>query len=114
MPYGLNTQTMERVCGVFARHPAIVKAVLYGSRAKGTHKTGSDIDLTLYGDTLTMQNLGAIADDLDELLLPYTMDISLFSQITHTPLKEHITRVGVVLYERDESAELLEGIRGVL
>ena len=50
MNHGLPSQTVEKIHTVFSRFPAIEKAVLYGSRAKGTHKTGSDIDLTLYGE----------------------------------------------------------------
>lgn len=103
MPYGLNTQILERIRGVFACHPTVIKAVLYGSRAKGTHKTGSDIDLTLYGNTLTQQDLSTLDDELDDLLLPYTIDLSLFHALAHAPLREHIERVGVVLYARAEN-----------
>ncbi len=116
MPYGLSEQTIARIRGVFAAHPSIERAVLYGSRAKGTYKPGSDIDLTLHGDALTFQELGMIVEKLDELLLPYQIDLSLFNQIEHDGLKEHIARVGVVFYSREEaeSAELLEGMRGVM
>lgn len=100
MRFGLSEQTIAKLCGVFSAHPSIEKAVLYGSRAKGTEKPGSDIDLTLHGDALSSRELGEIAEELDELLLPYQIDISLFRQIGHADLREHIERVGAVLYRR--------------
>ncbi len=100
MPFGLHEEVVEKIRGVLARHPRVERAVLYGSRAKGTHKPGSDIDLTLHGEALTSHELGIIADELDDLLLPYQIDLSVFDQITHEALQEHIARVGVVFYQR--------------
>lgn len=105
MRYGLSEQTIEKICGVLARHPAIDRAVLYGSRAKGNFKPGSDIDLTLFGDSLTSRELGIIDEELDDLLLPYQIDLSIFNQIDHAKLREHIERVGVVFYQRADAAE---------
>jgi nucleotidyltransferase substrate binding protein (TIGR01987 family) len=67
--------------------------------AKGNYKPGSDIDLSLHGAGLTLQELWAINDELDELLLPYSIDVLIFEQLTHEKLKEHIERVGVVFYQ---------------
>lgn len=100
MKYGLAEITVEKIRAVFARFPVIEKAVLYGSRAKGNFKTGSDIDLTLYGEELTSDIHSAIASALDDLLLPYTIDLSVFDELHHEKLREHIERVGVLFYER--------------
>ncbi|MFZ3208337.1 MAG: restriction endonuclease subunit S [Geobacteraceae bacterium] len=100
MRYGLKEHTIESICGVLARHPAVEKAVLYGSRAKGNYKHGSDIDLTLCGDALSYKELGAIIEELDDLLLPYKIDLSIFEQLDNVKLREHIERVGVVFYQR--------------
>lgn len=99
MEYGLSPTAVSRIQEVLARFPDIDKAVLYGSRAMGTYKAGSDIDLTLYGDALTLQNLAAISSVLDDLLLPYTIDLSLFAMLNNADLREHIGRVGKVFYE---------------
>ena len=114
MLYGLGEQTISKIRGVFAAHPSIEKTVLYGSRAKGNYKPGSDIDLTLYGDALTSRELRDIVEELDDLLLPYQIDLSLFSQIEHEGLKEHIERVGVEFYRREQSeiSDLLARIGG--
>ena len=100
MNHGLSAATVAAICGVFARFPSVENAVLYGSRAKGTFRHGSDIDLTLLGDCLTSAELGAIVDELDDLLLPYQIDLSIFHQLNHEKLREHIERVGQVLYVR--------------
>jgi type I restriction enzyme S subunit len=100
MKYGLTDTTVENICAVFARFPEIEKAVLYGSRAKGNFKTGSDIDLTLFGEALTSDLCSTIASALDDLLLPYTIDLSIFDELNHAKLREHIERVGVVFYKR--------------
>jgi len=100
MKYGLTEATVKKIQGVFARFPQIEKAVLYGSRAKGNFKTGSDIDLTLYGASLSADVCSTVASELDDLLLPYTIDLSIFDELNHPKLREHIERVGMVFYER--------------
>lgn len=100
MDFGLPLVDITRIREVFARFPDVDKAVLYGSRAMGTHKTGSDIDLTLYGEKLTLEQLAVIAPELDDLLLPYTIDLSIFALLNNVGLCEHISRVGKVFYER--------------
>jgi len=99
MIYGLSNATITQIQAVLARNPDIEKAVLYGSRAMGTYKTGSDIDLTLFGN-LNLSRLTAIATELDDLLLPYTIDLSLYAALNNAELCAHIDRVGKVFYER--------------
>jgi predicted nucleotidyltransferase len=101
MKYGLKDATIRKICAIFARYPQVEKAVLYGSRAKGNHKNGSDIDLTLYGnEDLTLNVLNKIMDELDDLLLPYTIDLSIFRDISDPDVIEHVERVGVMFYEK--------------
>jgi predicted nucleotidyltransferase len=98
--HGLSEATVAKIHEVFGRHPEVEKAVVYGSRAKGNFKPGSDIDLTLSGERLDLKILGQLESELDDLLLPYEFDLSIFSKLTHPDLVEHIKRVGVVFYER--------------
>jgi predicted nucleotidyltransferase len=102
---GLTEQTIENVTGVLARHPKVESAILYGSRAKGNFKNGSDIDLTLVGAELAYRDLLAITGELDELLLPYTIDLSIFHQLEHQALIDHIQRVGIPIYKAESHAE---------
>ena len=103
MKYGLKESTIQRINAVFTRHPQIQKVVLYGSRAKGSFKNGSDIDLTLQGgESLTPEVLSKILHELDELLLPYTIDLSLYAQIQDPEVLDHIKRVGIIFYQKAE------------
>ena len=99
MNHGLSAATVAKIHGVLSRHPEVEKAILYGSRAKGNYKNDSDIDLTLTGGGLDGRTRGQIDEELDDLLLPYEFDLSLFAELTHPALLDHIGRVGVVLYE---------------
>jgi predicted nucleotidyltransferase len=99
--HGLSGQTVEKIQAVLASFSDVEKAVVYGSRAKGNFKPGSDIDLTLFGDGLNDQAMSRIYWALDDLLLPYKIDLSLFSGLKHPPLIDHIHRVGIALYTRE-------------
>ena len=99
MKYGLNEQIITQINSVFAHYPEVEQVILYGSRAKGTYKNGTDIDLTLKGNRLDLAIINKISNDIDDLLLPYSFDISIFSQISNAGLVDHINRVGVVFYE---------------
>ncbi|MBE0504085.1 MAG: nucleotidyltransferase domain-containing protein [Desulfuromonadales bacterium] len=99
-PFGLTPDAVEKIRGVFALHPQVERAVLYGSRAKGNYKNGSDIDLTLHGHDLNLNLLLKILGELDDLLLPWMFDVSIYQQIDNESLREHIERVGTIFYEK--------------
>ncbi|CAN5275414.1 nucleotidyltransferase domain-containing protein [soil metagenome] len=101
MPYGLQRKELARIQEVFSRHPQVKEVILYGSRALGTHRKGSDIDITLTGKGLNLRSLSKIEADLDDLLLPYPFDVSVFRKIENPELRNHIERVGKVIYRRD-------------
>jgi len=100
MKFGLTEATIKKINQVFKNHSEIDRAVIYGSRAKGNYKLGSDIDLTLYGENLSYKLLGKLLDELDDVLLPYTFDLSIFEKIDNKNLRDHIERVGLVFYKR--------------
>ena len=102
--HGLTGQTVEKIGAVLARFPQVEKGVVYGSRAKGNSKPGSDIDLTLFGDGLTDAVMSRIYWALDDLLLPYKIDLSVFSGLKHPALIDHIRRAGIVLFTREPAA----------
>lgn len=98
--FGLSEQTLATVRGILAAYPEVEKAILYGSRAKGNYRKGSDIDLTLIGAELDHRLLAMIAGQLEESPLPYLVDLSLKNHIDNPNLLTHIERVGVTFYER--------------
>lgn len=95
---GLGASLQIKLFEVFKQFSKIDKVILYGSRAKGTFKPGSDIDLSLDGKNLTTKELLTIMNKIDDLLLPHKVDVSILQQIDNQELLEHIKRVGVVLW----------------
>ena len=93
----LHPDELAMLRGVFQRHSEIKAVKLFGSRAKGTHAGGSDIDLALWGDVDAIR-AESIAAELDELPLPYQYDVKPFHLIKLRPLREHIERVGITVY----------------
>ena len=103
--FGLEQKTINKINAVFSQYENIKQVILYGSRAKGNFKTGSDIDLTIKGDHLFLSDLSKIENQLDDLMLPYKIDLSLFHNISNPDLIDHINRVGKVFYERSNSSD---------
>jgi len=99
--HGLTEKTVAQIAGVLARFPTVERAVLFGSRAKATHKRGSDIDLALVGDALDWPTLGRIADALDDLLLQYRVSLVIYGKNIDPAVAAHIRRVGVPFFERE-------------
>lgn len=98
--FGLPATTLARLREVLARHAALRCAIIYGSRAKGNYRPGSDIDLTLVAQDLAFAEFLRIEQEIDDLLLPYQVDLSRLEDIEPGPLREHIERVGQVFWER--------------
>jgi predicted nucleotidyltransferase len=103
--FGLPDQIRVSIQQVFARYPVIEQVIIYGSRAKGNYRPGSDIDLTLLGKKVGNMVLSRVLVDLDELNTPYLMDISIFEQIESPDLIQHIQRAGQVFYDRNSFGE---------
>ena len=95
--FGLRAADVELIREVFRRHPEIQKVKVFGSRAAGRFDDRSDVDLALWGQV--PPDLAArIFSELDELPLPYTLDILVYEIIEHEPLKRCIDETGRVLY----------------
>lgn len=87
---------------ILTKQSGSLKVVLFGSRAKGNFKAGSDIDIALFGDSLKVNDLLVLASDLDNLWLPNKFDLVIFDHIKEQSLIDHIERVGVSLWERQD------------
>lgn len=96
--YGIKVETWACIIRVFKQYDEVEDVILYGSRAKGTFKNGSDIDLCFKGKGLKTEILLEIMDKIDELYLPYEFDLSIYDQIENVELIDHINRVGISLY----------------
>lgn len=98
MQFGLNDMELQALRQTLATIPEVEEAIIYGSRARGTNRVSSDIDITLKGSNLTYLQLALLDAKIDDLYLPYFVDLSLFSMIRNTDLIESIEREGKVLY----------------
>jgi predicted nucleotidyltransferase len=96
--FGLGSAALESIRAVFARHPEVRMAKIFGSRATGRFEKGSDVDLVLWGD-VDASLLAHILAELDELPLPYTFDVKDYETISHEPLRRAIDETARVLYE---------------
>ena len=93
---GLDAKTLEFIESCFEKYPEIVWVKIYGSRAKGNYQRGSDIDIAFSSSVnYSAKLLGA----LDNLPLPYMFDVTHYESLKNQALKEHIDRVGVLIYE---------------
>lgn len=105
LQFGLKAETIDKICSALAGFESIDTAILYGSRARGNYKIGSDIDLTLnVKDNAPRSLLFDVVGAIDDLDLIYSFDISLHHQIDNENLLDHIRRVGVEFYNGREYA----------
>ena len=96
---GLSIDDWAKLTALFKKNEHIERVVLYGSRAKGNFKPFSDVDITLFGSELTQSDLSQLLVDIDDLLLPYQFDVSLFKSLKNEELIAHIERVGIEIYK---------------
>jgi len=100
MPFGISESLFDQIVSLFEQNPHVIKAILFGSRAKGNYKPGSDVDIAISGKDLTLQDILSLQNHLDDLDQPYIFDIILFDSITEPALINHIERAGIEIYHR--------------
>jgi predicted nucleotidyltransferase len=99
--FGLQQVDILRIEAIFSRYPEIEKVIIFGSRALGNYKAGSDVDLALFGDLLTEKIIASIHFELNEnSLMPYFFDVINYHSIRNDSLKDHINQQGKLIYER--------------
>lgn len=99
-PFGLSEEQLDRIRNTIASSPRVVRAFIFGSRAMGTYRNGSDIDIALEGEDLTFDDILRLHSSIDALNLPYFVDIVDVKRIENPDLKDHISRVGMLIYQR--------------
>lgn len=102
MSFGLRISDLEYILDSIRKFNEIERAVIFGSRAKGNYKLGSDVDIAIYGNGITFDTLSALHSKLEyQGPLPYLFDIVDYTHLEHKELKEHIDRVGKVIYQKN-------------
>ena len=92
---------------IFAKYAVISTVKIYGSRAKGNYKNQSDIDLVILDKDVSRFIVSKILLDFDDSDVPYLIDLQCYDTIKNQALKEHIDRVGVVIYSTSEPVKLI-------
>jgi type I restriction enzyme, S subunit len=106
MKFGLDDITIEAIQKVFENYSKVDEVMVFGSRAKGNYKEGSDIDLTVKGNNITLNDILSLGGNLEDLNLPYKFDLLDYSTIKEKALVEHIDRVGIQFYKRWKRLEI--------
>ncbi|OGV20267.1 MAG: hypothetical protein A3J84_08080 [Ignavibacteria bacterium RIFOXYA2_FULL_37_17] len=97
MRYGITVEALDSIIKTIRRQDKVKKLILFGSRAKNNFRKGSDIDIAIIADELSLSELNQIRVDLSELLLPYKVDVIDYSTISNKDIIEHINKVGVTI-----------------
>lgn len=100
MVFGIDEMDLKRIVDIIKRNSNVSAAVLFGSRAKGTHELGSDIDIAIKGKKIRLNDIIELKISFDELSLPYKFDLVIYDRISDPALLEHVNRVGVDLYKK--------------
>lgn len=98
--FGIKTEDWSAIIQAIKSEEKIQEIVLFGSRAKGNFRAGSDIDVALKGANINLNDLISISARLDELELPFKFDLVIFDRIQEPNLTDHIQRVGICLFKR--------------
>lgn len=100
--FGLSEKITNILIEFFKKFPELQEVKIYGSRAKGNYKKGSDIDFAVFGD-IDYRLKSKIAGGLDDLPTPYKFDVTDYNTITNENLKNHIDRIGKIFYKKEEA-----------
>jgi predicted nucleotidyltransferase len=103
--YGIPDSDLDDLLSELRKNSKISEIILFGSRAKGTYRNGSDIDIALKGRKLNLNDILDATMDIDKLLLPYKIDLVIYTRINEPALIEQINRVGVILFKRQKGSE---------
>ena len=97
--FGLSRNTIDIINNYFKNIPEIDMVKIYGSRALGTFRKGSDIDLAIFGN-INSSLITKIRSEIDELPTPYMFDITDYNTIGNIKLKTHIDEFGEIFYTK--------------
>ena len=99
--FGIYPRSYKEILAIIEKYESIEEVIIYGSRAKGTQREGSDIDITLLGN-VNNEDFNKLLLELDDSYIPYKFDISIYNDLNSENLKEHIDRLGKTFYRRDD------------
>ncbi len=104
--FGIERETLEKIIEIFKRYKQVKKVCIFGSRARGDFKKGSDIDICVWLDDNGENIIYRIEDELEEINIILLFDIVVFNNITKESLKNSILKEGVIIYEREDNGKI--------
>lgn len=105
--FGLSEVVMNDLRGVFRQCPFVEEVWIFGSRAKGNYRTGSDIDLAVRGKDLSRDDMYELWAKIEDLGLLYNVDLLNYNKYADKPIGEHVRRVGKLFYQKEGAASAL-------
>ncbi|MCF8367478.1 MAG: nucleotidyltransferase domain-containing protein [Bacteroidales bacterium] len=103
MNYGLSDKSFSMIINGLAQFDDIQEGYLYGSRAMGNFKKGSDVDIAIKGENISYHIVVKLSALLNEdLPLPYFFDITHYENCQNKELKDHIDNVGIKIYSKSK------------
>lgn len=97
--FGISDRSYSYIISYLKKQPQVEEVILFGSRAKGNYKKGSDIDLAIKGKACTPELAVDIESFINEVMtIPYNVDVVDYNSLKKKELKEHIDRVGILLF----------------
>ena len=88
--FGLTGRDMKTLFNIFEKYPVVKKIFIYGSRATGNYKQGSDIDLAIMNACKEELFICKMKCEIEESSIPFAVDIANYNAIKHCELKDHI------------------------
>lgn len=103
VPTGIDDETFRELKAILYCFPHVREAVIFGSRAKGCYQERSDIDIAVKGEEVTENELASMLAYFEASNIPYFVDVVSYDHLRNIDLKEHIDRVCIPFYWREES-----------
>ncbi len=100
LSFGIESSTFELLCSFFSRTPEVEEVIIFGSRAKGTYREGSDIDLLIRGHNVTSTTILNLMTEVDESGILMKIDFVNANNLTDLDVLSHINRVGKLFWKR--------------
>lgn len=103
MTDGLKERHRAAVIDIIAGNARVERAVLFGSRATGSFRPASDVDVALFGDRLSMSDQIALAAAMEDLAIPQRVHLLLYGTVDSIALRKHIETEGIEWYRRRDT-----------
>ncbi|MFN3995948.1 MAG: nucleotidyltransferase domain-containing protein [bacterium] len=98
--FGISEKILKAICNVFSKYPEVEKAAIIGSRARGNYQKGSDIDIVIWAPELDFSKYLRLVAELEDLEIPYKIDLLKYELISNNSIKEHIEKVGKEIFKK--------------